>query len=426
MAKTPYDPSPKSRFRSRGTMTTVTGREYARNTNCSTPNWAANAFQSSCAFGQIETMSDYVVPRFRARVKAGEIFMLPRSYFKIQCNDLGGQGWLVKSIPTSCNNPVLYAEYEFRDANGILPYLSRTTYNGYTFAVVPNPFDEEELQALRTEVATRVLDQRGRADSNLFETLAEMDQTVGMFDRPISKLRGVLADAARAKKAGRFPGYALNGVSNLYLAYRYGIRPILSDIQNIADGLKKPLGKRRQTTRSRGGFERNYSSSSNVTVGIGTATVKTDVTYSATIRGMSLDDIDLSRLEEVGFTGKGLITLPWELVNKSFVADWLLNIGDFLGAMVPAVGWNQLGSCMTEIKGIYVRYSLVGGITNSQPTNFTFLRNPSGSLEVHQLHKARYALPRAGLVVRNDFRFDKFTRAADALALLSQQFRRVF
>jgi hypothetical protein len=142
-------------------------------------------------------------------------------------------------------------------------------------------------------------------------------------------------------------------------------------------------------------------------------------------RAMSLDEVEFTLSDDFGFTTKGLTTLPWELVTYSFVADWLLNIGDLLGALVPAgPGWKILGSCLVMER--FTTYTWRPVSTTCINAGYDMTRPITGHVGMTSLHKWRQPLEAPGLVFKSDFRLDSVTRCVDSLALLAQQINSVF
>jgi hypothetical protein len=416
--------SDTTRTRSRGTLSPLSSPQYSRfDYNCAGGSqllWTG----TPSGTGTKETMTDVVIKNFKQRQKNGELFFNPMSYSKVTYEPLSWNNWSIKrNNTTSCSSPVKYEGWTMNGNDMPRTLGSGSTVDGCLILPSINFIPTDEVSRLQGEIATRMFDQRGRSDINLFETLAEADQTLGLFDRPISKMTRLLKSAAEAKRKGRFTGYAANGMSNLYLAYRYGIKPILNDIEGITEGLKKKVGQQRKTTRAKGGFEATSTSTSSFVWDTFLLTVQTDITESYTVRCMNLDDVNLTYQDHLGFAPKGLITLPWELVSHSFVADWFLNIGDFIGAMVPAFGWNSLGRTMMTIHGNITRYTIVNCV---QQGAFSTISPAGGSWQTSTLTKTRGPVPSPQIVVRNDFRFHKATRVADAMALIGQKMTSVF
>jgi hypothetical protein len=188
----------------------------------------------------------------------------------------------------------------------------------------------------------------------------------------------------------------------------------------VIAGLEKKVGRVRKTSRAKILLESNLQQRV-VPYSNPAFTVKILETVSdrVQIRAMSLDEHVLSEANNVGLTSKGLITLPWELVRYSFVLDWFLTVGDFLGAITPAFGWTQLGSCYVirreQAVSINALDTIPGaGYVIDTPCSggFTYLRDTRQRI---------VGLPAPGVVVRSDFRFSNLSRCLDAFALLAQQ-----
>lgn len=371
--------------------------------------------------GKLEFMTDVVVPGFAKRRAKGELFFNNMSYQSMECRG-SGAGAEIRQNTSSCGNS--YFNTYRATGNASSMYIPKSSWGGYdNLPALQTIVSPETIRDLKSEMSTKLMAQRGHSDNNLFESVAEADQTIGLFERPLQRLTQTFNKAAEAKRKGRFTGYTVDGISHLWLMYRYGISPALNDIEGIISGLQKKTEKRRETLRAKGGFEvsnRTVVSSSN---GFGTMSVSCDIEEGITCRAFSLDEYSTSLWENIGFSNKGLSTLPWELLRFSFVYDWFLNIGDFINAQVPASGWNQLGSGVVLIRGVTNRYTVYGG---TPPSGYTFTQSPHGTAEVNFLQKTREPLSFPDIVIRADFRFDRFKRVADAFALLAQQGNSIF
>jgi hypothetical protein len=187
----------------------------------------------------------------------------------------------------------------------------------------------------------------------------------------------------------------------------------------VIDGLEKKVGRMRKTTRAKLILDSDIQSRVVRYAGAFSVDILETVSDRVEIRAMSLDEHIVSELNNIGFSSKGLITLPWELMKRSFVLDWFVTMGDFLGAMTPAFGWTQLGSCYVIKRdqglsigshGTYPGAELAIDLPCSG--GFTYLRDTRERV---------VGLPAPGVVVRSDFRFSNLTRALDAFSLLAQQ-----
>lgn len=148
------------------------------------------------------------------------------------------------------------------------------------------------------------------------------------------------------------------------------------------------------------------------------ASVKIEVSDTIQARAGSLDVTELTMQRDLGMTGKDLVTLPWELVPYSFVVDWFFNVGDVLGALVPAPHLQNLCSwCSVERVVKHVVTIPESWMTDAQ---YRQDRPMQGRFEAEFRIKARGYLRDPSLRLKNDFRFGRLTRVADAFALTAQ------
>lgn len=417
----------KQRFRSRGTIGVTTQcEEESIHTFAGHNYWAHNSWGPAISTGEFETMRDVVVKDFRKQQRKGKTFFNDCEREKTSLIDNGGTGCVIKAL-TPIPGTTEYPEYRL-NGNWMAGMVPQRTLNGLSVPVTNGLYTESEIQRLVDEVSTSMLAQRGKSDSNLWETLAEMDQTLDMFDKPFSRLGSVLKKADKAKREGKSLGYALNGMSNLWLAYRYGIMPLVRDIQGIAEILRKKAEKLdRKTTRSRHRVSDTKEELLDTYLGVTKLTVRKETFHSVYVRAMSLDSVDWTLANQLGFTGKGLVTLPWELVRYSFVADWLGNFGDFIGAYVPAFGFTQLGSCVSINQTVRTVFTAIdSSLVAPYPSYYSLTSPYQGQYVVAEVKYKRKPLTSPRLLIRNDFGFGRVTRVADAAALFQQQIKRIF
>lgn len=367
--------------------------------------------------GTNRTMLDYRVPRFRARQKAGEVFFNPMSSEKVTVNAYGS-GYEIQQVNANCTNPVKYSKYrctgEFGSA--LVPRYPVDPETGFYMPIEGANFSGGELARLQTEVSTKVLSDRGRSDSDLWESIAEYDRTIRMLNGPLTELRRLSLNLYKSSLDGTASRRLLKDVSSGYLLYRYGILPLLRDIENILKSLSKVTGKQRKTTRATERIHSVQTTSGTSSFGVITGVWSNQITEVVTARAMSLDEVYVSMANALGFSTKSLLTLPYELMSYSFVADWLANIGDFIGSIAPSFGYNQLGSCLVT-KRVLVNDYRVSSSYSNQPTAWTLTTAPIGGLAIVRESTTRGPLSKAGIVIVTDFKFDTFTRAADAVAL---------
>lgn len=410
------------RIRQRGGFSRSPTSEWAKNVNCVTPNWFLNQILSNqVSSGDYQEMHDEVVPKYHERVAKGEIFNNYLSSITRAYTVSAGQGAMLRSVANSCAAPAVKSEYRL-DGPALGIFLPTEIVGGISVPKLQYSVTNSDLDRVCTEASTKVM--ASRASGTLWETVAELDKTVAMFSQPIAKYAKLLSGAERAFRQGRLSRATAEASAQAWLTWRYGITPLLNDIKNIQDNLKKQLGRHRGTTRS---FAQETGQTTVVgsgTYGVIKVNWQCQVTDVMSIRAWSLDDYTLDALNQFGFTTKGLLTLPWELTPYSLVADWFVNFGDFLGAIAPAVGWKQLSSGLTVSHATSNVYTTLSTVSTSPA--YTITVPQTGSVAMSHLAKQRRPLYSPGLVVKSNFKLDSFTRAADAMSFVGNLTKMVF
>lgn len=369
--------------------------------------------------GKYETMSDVVTPRYQKASREGSIIMSPMEHNWVEVTDGGGA-----TPETTTNTPACVGSGEYKPryrwpfevvSAGL--YWSRFRTPSTAGAWLPAHtmlLDQSQYASMLTEVATCVHNKRGRVGSNLFESIAQADKLISL----LPSLFTAIAQTAK-RNAGKLK--RLQGVSAAYLIYRYGITPLVSDVQQVLGALAVIEGKIRETSRCNISAE-----TSAVTLGSDVHGGSVPFTWSissretVTIRAMSLDEYYLTQIASAGLTLKNLATVGWELLPFSFVLDWFANLGDYFGAISPTPLITNRGACWTVRRERVDVFQITGC---NAPSGFTLDVPIVGSATKTSVAVARSpTLPSPGLVIKSDFRFDKLTRVGDALALATTVF----
>jgi len=360
--------------------------------------------------GDKEWMYDIVTPGFRERSSQGEVIMNPmRRWKRSRSQGVSSYGYILR-----WNDPAYWYSYSGALRTTEVLGLDNTSYlvsDVGTFAI-----SADEISEMDIEASTKCLSKIGRASTDTWENLAEIKKTLSMLWSP-------LGSWFRWERKARAAGLELS-LANLWLMYRYGIRPLVGSINDIMEAVAKGTKSERVTTR--GAVSKTVTSGSSAQeYGAGVLyDRKTTRIETVSVRAMSIDDMVTDWRYQYGFDAKSLMTLPWNLVHYSFVADWFFNVSDLIGALGNAFAPQSLGQSVTTLQ---VASCFKEGTSVAWPSGYTISIPYSGWAREDVWQKLRRpSLATPGLVVKQDFRFDDVTRIVDAVALVGQQILRRF
>lgn len=340
--------APKPRTRTDDALQPIkTYRSYWWNTSGPPP--AEPEKESMVLRGTHRTMTDLVIPRFKERSAAGETFNNPMSYDTAKLVVNAEEGC---AFQKTVNNITYHG-----DITG--PWLSTTpktldSIRAYVISTTDgtlglNP-DRAGLIALAsTEARARIKP----ADFAGLVSLGEMKETLRYLLNPFQGGM-VLASKLERQVGQRFAtsrGDQASALAGLYLGFRYGLRPLVREVENALETLQnvglKPL---RQTFRAKA-YE--TVSGTQITLGMNTG----GITCNETVLGKRTLTVRCGFLTENYFDngltdrwGLRLSDIPqslWELIPLSFLVDWVLNVRSFIGALTPRLGFRTLAGWTT-------------------------------------------------------------------------------
>jgi hypothetical protein len=251
--------------------------------------------------------------------------------------------WSTQAKPFTLALPFHF--YEGRTVND-LP-AGRLGYNPATYGVDPaNLPAPMNVNSVNNRCRDKLYGKLGES-VDMATNLAERRQAVQM----IASRCGQILRAFRAVRKGRFKEAsrvlgldntpkrvsAKKQVSNNWLEYHFGWSPLLSDIHGAVDVLQGPSEKRTIRARasastyitSTGGYPNTPPYGSNATRDWYDYSVRSGLRFT-------ISNPDLWLANRLGLINPA--TVAWELVPFSFVVDWFVPIGNFIGGMTATLG----------------------------------------------------------------------------------------
>lgn len=264
----------------------------------------------------------------------------PLSYISLQTSYYGVKDIVHKSTWTNR----LYKHsgdltQAFRPFNGSagLP-VNPSTYSTYASLSGQLAYLRDEADSI---ARTRLYEKAKNQSVNLAQALAERKQLSGMLVEIAKKLLKfyvkLKAGNLYAAAAALFPT-SPNQLADVHLMYRYGVKPLINDLEGITKALATDQDVYYQLrTSSKKKLERtlitevssNYNGVSCKTRVYVFGEVK--VIYDYRVRIKSGYDALIQTLSSLGFANPS--SLAYELTPFSFVVDWFIPIGNYLNNM---------------------------------------------------------------------------------------------
>jgi hypothetical protein len=136
-------------------------------------------------------------------------------------------------------------------------------------------------------------------------------------------------------------------LENLYLEFRYGVRPMLQEITSALENIRERAVPRPKRETFRAKQHQDFNDSWEVTTSSGSIEHLESYVYkrNVSVNVGYLYEFDLNSDARTKW-GLELGQVPsslWALAPLSFIVDWGLNVGQFISALTPVPGANRLG-----------------------------------------------------------------------------------
>lgn len=313
-----------------------------------------DAFSTTLA-GDTAYFNDYVTPGFDRKSAQGQIINNPLSSRKTTL-EVSNDPWQNYLGPT-------YSGGKPDPASG---WLDSGTMLGTNLcpSFLPLPFvNVNRLIQLASAQARSNVD---ASKATALVTIAEAQKTYASVQAILQRAISIARAIRKADLAFLAGQLKPKEIEDRYMEYRYAIRPLVADLNNVCKAWNESRHSRtRLTARGRAQDSGSVSDAFIDTTRFGS----TDLTCSrqsninVEVRCGILYDVDTSALSKLQtWGGMDIASSAWELVPFSFIIDWFCNVGTVVSAWQPKPFARELAS-WTTVTTTVTQTSRVTGVS---------------------------------------------------------------
>lgn len=338
------------------------------------------------SIGESLVTTDQVIPDFKSRSAAGELFFNPFNRVRERFSVLNEGFILGKRVTatypgevTPWQNVSFSRMLGFTGNMGALQGTHDPTkvYSPHVTSILGRNASAGDV-AINAALSNIV-----KTDALLLVTLGELRETlalIGKYSQLITMRLAPFRDFVYNLHKKRYTaGELAEKASNQWLEYRYGIMPLVYEIEGVAKALSRKVESHRLTARGSKAWEDGMLSTSIFSQGVAyypvqsfsvstriTANVSAGFLYVPLIGGTAASlGLHVSHIPESLF----------ELAKLSFVANWFMDLSEFIRALTATVRGDVKGGWLTE------RYEI---ITTCSVSCQSF---PAGTVDVNGVAK---------------------------------------
>lgn len=287
------------------------------------------------------------------------------------------------------------------------------TSTGFSTLGAPTKTTNSQLEALALVDAYAKMNESA-FDGGVF--LGELAETIHMLRSPLKSAVKLLTS-----KRWKDPEKVMKASTDTWMEFRYGIRPVINDVANIAALFTaKSNGINRKFMASRSGQSEVINWRYDGSMNVGSFTHKYKTSGTRTIRyhiGLTYSrKLNYSNtLHQYGIAVQDMPNVLWELTPLSFVADWFYGVGNWLRAITPNPAVNFIGGHLSR------RIEDVANVNFPSSTFSTYAVKANGGASAHLQQLIRtYAPAVPALPVRKVSTLG-LARSIDSAILLLQR-----
>lgn len=299
--------------------------------------------------GEKHAITEFVWQNAHKRLRSGEILMsdMTRTIFK---RDAGEVYFFIGPVPNW-----------YSDGN----YVLRGDFSQIIQNLSSFPSFDSDADSMKQLALQRAFAKIDPAAVLGHEISHDWSKTVGMLKRPFRGARDLLSRMTKYRnlRLGKTAASAAKATADSWLEYRYGWRPLISDVSTIAAEVSMISAiPRRGRLVARASCTQKIDSSCNIDANlptpnwvraIGTAHRSRNMrAHAGLIYDVESRIVAEKALQIMGYRPGDFAKSLWETVPYSFVADWFVDVQGWIGSFVHSPGVKILASWCTYVNEV--------------------------------------------------------------------------
>jgi len=252
------------------------------------------------------------------------------------------QRWFTQDVGTKDRPPLPYDLVIGKhvavhpNVSGMLSATYISQYSTWYGGTATGSGYSERIQAVHNKAYMKWMD-KVRTQVQMGQNIAEANQTMQMIKNVLGLMRKPIASFNRVQKATLQKGRPLvpaKVLGDAWLQFHFGMEPLVKDLYELMKLMENQLRKKivvHAQKRESWTFREDKLST------VGTLTEESWKLTARVSGTVEPDNRSLMTMNDLGITNPFL--LAWELLPYSFVVDWFIPVGAYLGQLDALAGY---------------------------------------------------------------------------------------
>lgn len=215
-------------------------------------------------------------------------------------------------------------------------------------------FSAGEVADLVSEATNAALAKVGKPEVEGLVFLGELSSTLRLIQDPLNGIREEVDRFGQKLKAGKLSTYGGKAISSAYLAFIFGVMPLINDVNGALRAL------RRQTTGIQ--LARSYvDDTKSITAVVDSTYYGIDKITWRTVTDSEIRVIagvgweaEMALSDQFGVKFNNVPSALWELIPMSFIIDWVYNVGNVISALTAYTRGTIHGGYTTVVEDVNI------------------------------------------------------------------------